>query len=192
LRIDGYDAAGNHVTDKTDLIALYIHNRGINFSFTGPQLTDPAIVNAGCGLYRLTDAQNDTPMSLAFEANDPYGFLDNYNLSMSRCPAPTIALQASPMADTASGANVLAGGASTSVHNACSGYTGTLGEFGAGSIATTLEPAVGEDGWIRSGEYFTIYSFGLTASQRVTNGYNTGLSGLYQLYGQIMMEKLNP
>jgi hypothetical protein len=50
-------------------------------------------------------------------------------------------------------------------------------------------PAVG-DGWILTDEYFTIYSFGLTANQRVTNGYNTGLSGTYQAYGQIMMERL--
>jgi hypothetical protein len=192
LRIDGYDAAGNHVANKTDLIALYIHNRGINFGFSGPTLTDPSIVNAGCGLFRLTDAQNNTPMDLAFMANDPYGFLDSYSLTMSRCPSPTIALQVSPMADTAAGATVLAGGASTSVHNDCDGYTGTLDEFGAGLIATTVQPGVGEVGWIKAAEYFTVYAFGLTASQRVTNGYNSGLSGLYQAYGQIMMEKLNP
>ncbi len=192
LRIDGYDSAGNHVAGKTDMIALFIHNRGINFGFSGPNLTDPSIVNAGCGLFRLTDAQNNSPMELSFMANDPYGFLDSYSLTMSRCPSPTIALQASPMADTAAGASVLAGGASTSVRNDCDGYTGTLDEFGAGLIATTVSPGAGEVGWIKSGEYFTIYAFGLTASQRVTNGYNSGLSGLYQAYGQIMMEKLNP
>ena len=194
LRIDGYDAAGNHVAGKTDMIALYIHNKGLNFGLSGPTLaaTTPPVLNAGCGLWRLTDAQNNTPVELAFMANDPYGFLDSYSLSMSRCPSPTIALAASPMADTAAGTTVLAGGASTSVHNDCDGYTGTLDEFGAGLIATTVQPGVGEVGWIKANEYFTVYAFGLTASQRVTNGYNTGLSGLYQAYGQIMMEKLNP
>ncbi|MEP6900218.1 MAG: hypothetical protein ABJA66_00630 [Actinomycetota bacterium] len=192
LRIDGYDAAGNHVSGKTDLIALYIHNRGINFGLGGPTLTDPSIVNAGCGLFRLTDAQNNTPMEFSFMANDPYGFLDSYSLSMSRCPSPTIALLASPMTDTASGASVLAGGASTGVHYACVGYTGTLDEFGAGLIATTLQPGVGEVGWIKPAEDFTVYSFGLTASQRLTNGYNSGSSGLSQASGQIMLEKLNP
>lgn len=191
LRIDGYDAAGNLVAGKTDLIALYIHNKGLNFGFSGPTLTD-SFPNAGCGLFRLTDAQNNTPMELSFMANDPYGFVDSYSLTMGRCPSPTIALNASPMADTVAGASVLAGGASTSVHNNCDGYTGTLDDFGAGMIATTIQPGVGEVGWIKAGEYFTIYSFGLTARQRVTNGYNSGLSGLYQAYGQIMMEKLNP
>lgn len=192
VRIDGYDAAGNLVAGKTDMIAMYIHNKGINFGFGGPNLTDNSIVDAGCGLFRLTDAQNLTPMALSFMANDPHGFLDSYSLTMGRCPSPTIALQADPMADTAAGETTLAGGASTSVHNDCDGYTGTLDEFGAGLIASTIEPAVGEEGWIKTGEYFTIYSFHLTARQRVTNGYNSGLSGDYNAYGQIMMEKLNP
>ena len=192
LRIDGYDDAGSYVSGKTDLIALYIHNKGLNFGFSGPTLTDPSVLNAGCGLFRLTDAQNNTPMALSFMANDPYGFLDNYHLTMSRCPSPTIALAASPMADTAAGETELAGGVSTSVHSDCDGYTGTLGEFGAGLTATIVQPGAGETGWIKAGEYFTVYGFELTANQRVTNGYNTGLSGTYRSSGQIMMEKLNP
>jgi len=56
----------------------------------------------------------------------------------------------------------------------------------------TLQPGIGETGWIKTGEYFVVYSFGLTAEKRVTNGYNSGLSGVYQSYGQIMMERLNP
>lgn len=192
LRIDGYDAAGNPVPGETDMIALFIHNRDLNFGFAGPNLTDPSVLNAGCGLYRLTDAENDTPMALSFMANDPYGFVDNYSLTMGRCPAPTIALQAAPMPDTAAGATVLAGGVSASVRHDCDGYTGTLDEFGAGMIPVTLTPAVAEDGWIKAGEYFTVYSFSLTAQKRVTNGYNSGLSGTYHNTGQLMMEKLNP
>ena len=34
-----------------------------------------AAVNSGCGLYRLTDAQLNIPMQLAFMANDPHGFM---------------------------------------------------------------------------------------------------------------------
>lgn len=193
LRIDGYDAAGNLVAGKTDLIALYIHNRPLNFQLTGPVLDDPTIVDAGCGLYRLTDAQNNVPIKFSFMANDPDGFVNNYSLTTGRCPSPTLALQASPMADTAAGVTTLSQGVSTSVHNSCSGYTGTLAEFSsAGLIATTLQPdtSAGEVGWIKTGEYFTIYSFGLTAYKRVTNGYNTGLSGPYQSSAQILMEKL--
>jgi hypothetical protein len=193
LRIDGYDSAGNPVAGKTDLIALFIHNKGINFNLTQPKLTDNTIVDAGCGLFRLTNAQNNTPIEFSFMANDPFGFLDSYSLTMGRCPAPTIALAASPMADTAAGVTVLASGSSSSAPNACAGYTGTLGQFlSVGPIATTIEPAAGEAGWIKPTETFTIYTFGLTARQRVTNGYLTGLSGNYEDSAQIMMEKLTP
>jgi hypothetical protein len=77
------------------------------------------------------------------------------------------------------------------VHNDCSGYRGTEDDYGnAGLINVQIQPPAVGDGWILTDEYFTIYSFGLTANQRVTNGYNTGLSGTYQAYGQIMMERL--
>jgi hypothetical protein len=193
LRVDGYDAAGAPVAGKTDLIALYIHNRPLNFQLTGPVFDDLTIVDAGCGLFRLTDAQNNVPIKFSFMANDPDGFVHNYSLTTGRCPSPTLALQASPMADTAAGVAVLSSGTSTSVHNSCSGYTGTLAEFSsAGLIPTMIQPdtSAGEVGWIKAGEYFTIYSFGLSAYKRVTNGYNSGLNGPYQSSAQILMEKL--
>lgn len=193
VRVDGYDAAGNLLAGETDMIALYIHNRDLNFGLSGPVLTDPSVLNAGCGLYRLTDAQMNTPMALSFMANDPYGFVDNFHFTTGRCPAPTIALTNSPMPNTLAGAGVLSEGHSVAVHNACPAYTGTLAEFGTtGLIPVTIQPGAGETGWIKAGEYFTVYSFALSAQKRVTNGYNSGISGVYQQYGQIMMERLNP
>lgn len=199
LRIDGYDGAGNLVAGKTDMIALYIHNAGLKFGLSGPVLTpapgDPPIVDGGCGLYRLTDAQMNTPMQFSFRANDPYGFLNDYHLTMSRCPSPTIALQNTPMANTVSGASVLSEGASAGIHHSCVPYTGTKQEFGTEDmVPVTIKPnlVAGETGWIKAGEYFTVYAFALSAQQRITNGYNTGLSGTYTGYGQIMMERLNP
>jgi hypothetical protein len=59
-------------------------------------------------------------------------------------------------------------------------------------VNVVLQPPAAGDGWIKSGEYFTVYSFGLSASQRVTNGYNSGVSGTYIANSQIMMELLNP
>ena len=62
-----------------------------------------------------------------------------------------------------------------STHNTCSGYAGTLDDFGSsGLIDVELQPALSEGGWIRAGETFTVLSFGLTAQMRVTNGYNSG------------------
>ncbi|NUQ23420.1 MAG: hypothetical protein HUU34_05680 [Saprospiraceae bacterium] len=190
VRVDGYDAGGNRET--TDLIPLYIHNVRLNFGLTGITLDDSSVLYAGCGLYRLTDAQMNVPMKFSFRANDPYGFVDAYALTMGRCPAPTIALEASPMADTPAGATVLSQGQATAnTPHTCPGYTGTIAEFSdTGMIEVTLQPAAAA-GWIQTGEYYTVYSFGLTASKRVTNGYNTGIeSSPYITSNQIALERL--
>jgi hypothetical protein len=198
VRIDCYDSSGNPVPNGTDMIALYIHNNPLNFELTSPAFIDPLIINSGCGLYRLTDAQMNTPVQFSFKANDPEGFIDNYSLSMGRCPAPMIALQVNhpkpPLSDTLSGQTILSQGDGTgNVHNTCSGYTGTLHVFSdAGLINVEIQPAASEGGWIKSGEYFKILSFHLSASKRQTNGYNTGLSSEYKSNTQILMERLNP
>jgi hypothetical protein len=195
LRVDGYDGSGNYVSGATDLIALFIHNNGLNFQMTGPVLNDPSIMLEPCGLYRLTDAQMKTPLTFSFKANDPYGFVDNYVLSMGRCPGTTLDLNANIEGNfTIVGGHTFPGGTGpANVHHACPGYNGTLDDYSdPGLINVQVEPLAMGDGWIKAGEYFTIYSFALTASQRITNGYNTGLSGLYQSYSQILMERLNP
>jgi hypothetical protein len=196
VRIDAYDAAGNLLAGQTDMIALYIHNKDLKFGLTSPRLDDPAIVDAGCGLFRLRDDENNTPMKFSFMANDVDGFVDNYNLTMSRCPGSTIALQVSPnppLSNTLAGATTLSAGTSGSVKPTCNGYTGTEEVFGTDDLVElTLLPGAGETGWIKVDEYFTIYSVSLTAQKRVTNGYNSGLSSVYYGYGQLLLEKLNP
>jgi hypothetical protein len=198
VRIDGYDAAGHPVAGATDLIPLYIHNLPLNFQLTGPAFADPSIADAGCGLYRLTNAQMNVPMHVGFKANDPYGFVDSYALTMGRCPAPMLALQVNspkpPLADTLAGASVLSqGSASGNSPHGCPGYSGTLSEFSdAGLITAEFQPATSEGGWIKPAEYFTVLSFALTAHKRVTNGYNTGLSSQYYSSGSIYLERLSP
>lgn len=182
VRVDGYDDSGNVVSNATDMIALFIHNKSLNFQLSGPSFTNTSIISTGCGLYRLTNAQINEEMQLKFMANDPYGFVHSYDLAMSRCPAPMIALKVNspnpPLTDTLSGANSLSkGDASGNIHNSCNGYSGTLQEFSdAGLINVKFQPAASEGGWLKNGEYFTILSFSLTAYKRVTNGYNTGIT----------------
>jgi len=198
VRVDGYDVGGNVVPNATDMIALFINNLPLNFQLVGPSLTDPSVQYVGCSLYRLTSAQMNTPMQLSFMANDPSGFVDSYSLGMGRCPAPMIALQVNspkpPLVDTVSGAGVLAhGNASGNVHDVCAGYTGTLEDFINGGLVTVeVQPAISEGGWIKSGEDFTVLSFDLSAYKRVTNGYNSGLSGQYYAGASIYMERLTP
>jgi len=197
VRIDCYDAAGNPVPNGTDMIALFIHNNPLNFELTAPVFTDPLVVNSGCGLYRLSAAQLNTPVRLSFKTNDPFGFVHSYALTMGRCPTPMIALQVNspkpPLSDTLAGQTTLASGASASVHNTCSGYTGTIQDFSdAGLITIEIQPAASAGGWIKAGEYFTSLSFYLLAYKRITNGYNTGLSDDYWRQASIHMERIAP
>lgn len=195
VRVDGYNSSGALVPNATDLIALFIHNNGLNFQMTSPAFTDPAILDAGCGLNRLTDAQMKTPIEFAFQANDPYGFVNEYALTMGRCPNTPLELNANIEGNfIITGSYTFTGGSNPSnVHHACPGYTGSQEDFSnPGMINVQIQPTASADGWIKTGEYFTVYTFGLTATQRITNGYNSGTSGTYRSSARIMMERLNP
>ena len=193
VRVDGYDSSGSLVPDATDLIPLFIHNNGLNFRMTSPGFSDPLIEPTDCGLYRLTDAQMKTPIEFAFQANDPHGFVNEYELTMGRCPNSALMLNAFGGNFEISGNYSLAGGGNSSNHHGCSGFTGSHEDFSnPGMIDVQIHPTSSGEGWIKSGEYFTIYTFHLTASQRITNGYNSGTSGTYRSSARIMMERLNP
>lgn len=195
VRVDGYDAAGILVPGSTDLIALYIHNNGLNFQMTEAVINDPSVLDSGCGLFRLTDTQMKTPVSFSFEARDAYGFVDSYSLKMRRCPGTPLDLTANiESAFTLAGEHSFPGGASpANIHHACPGYKGTQDDYSTpGLVYVEIQPPAIGDGWIKPEEYFTRYTFDLTARQRVTNGYNTGLSDLYHVWSLIMMERLNP
>src|SRR6185503_2896491 len=92
---------------------------------------DPSIVDAGCGLFRLTDAQMKTPMEFSFQASDPFGFVNQYSLTMGRCPGTALNLNSNIEANfTISGGHTFPGGSnSLNVHNACPGYKGTESDY---------------------------------------------------------------
>lgn len=194
-RVDGYDTGGNLIPNATDMIALFVHNLPLNFGLAGPSFADTSIVYAGCNLYRLTAAQMNTPMQLSFEANDPYGFVDKYELTVGRCPTPLLLhLNFPNPGDMLAGeTRLFHGEATTNVHDGCPGYGGTADDFASvGMIAVEIQPAASEGGWIKSTEYFTTLSFTLSAYKRVTNGYNSGLSGEYLASSNINLERLTP
>ncbi len=199
VKIDCYDVAGKRVPNLSDMIPLYIHNVPLNFGLVGPVFANPAIVNAGCGLYRLTDGQMNDPLNLSFMANDPYGFVDLFELTMGRCPEPMLALQINthkpPLANTTSLSTTMSSGSAplNTFANNCPGYTGTLAAFSSpGMIKVEFQPGASETGWIRAAEYYTVLSFTLSAYKRVTNGYNDGRSGQYLTSSSVAMERLSP
>ena len=185
VQVNGYDSAGNSI--ETDLIPLFIHNLPLNYDLTGLTLDGVGLVDAGCGLYRLTNAQLNNVMRFQFRANDPYGFVDYFKLTTGRCPLPMIALTTTPARTLPLEEGVLYQGKSSSIRPTCDGYTGTIGtpDF----VSVSLTPAA-PDAWIRTGEYYTIHSFYLNAAKRVTNGYNSGTQEYNTLGTSIAFERL--
>jgi hypothetical protein len=180
--VEGYDASGNLVPAARDLIALYINNRPIEFGLSGVEFITP-LEQLPCNLYKMTAAEMNTPLRLKFKANDAWGFMHDYALSMSKCPSDVEVNITSPLSIAGNKTGLLDAGsnASNTDANGCPGYTGTLGKFGTADFVTVqMQPSVAAGGWLQAGEEFAVVSFGLTANMRRTNGYNSGLEGTYQ------------
>lgn len=195
VRVDGYNATGNHVSNATDMIPLFIHNLDLQFELKDLILDDPTIVKDTCGLYRLTNAQLLTPMKLKFQASDPYGFVDEYAFTMHRCPGSALALNSNiDSSFTIVGTHKFPGGSiSGNNHHNCPGYKGTHDDYTNSSlIDVEIKPAVISQGWIKADEYFTRYNFYLKARQRKINGYNHGVTVWKEKWIQILLEKLTP
>src|SRR6185436_9316470 len=98
FKIEGYDAAGNLVPGAKDLIALFIDNNPLGFSLDNVWFDDDGvnIVRAECNLYRIREAYLNTPLKLRFKANDEWGFLDNYAMSISKCGAAFAVVESIP------------------------------------------------------------------------------------------------
>ena len=194
VRVDGYDSAGNLVTNATDLIALYIHNKRLEFSLSSVSLD--GVTPDPCNLYRINNMQLDTPMRFHFQAADPYGFVNCYELTTTRCPGTTIQLNTLPssLTNTANMANTkitLDKECASGIRPTCSRFNGTNQKYSTSTpIEVVLTPIHGS--WIRTGEVFTRYNFRLTASKRVTNGYNRGLDENYHRHADIFIQPLNP
>lgn len=179
--IEGYDEKGNLVPNARDLVALYINNRPIEFGLSAVEFTSP-LEKLPCNLYKMTAAEMNTPLRLNFKANDAWGFINDYALSMSKCPSDVEVNVTTPLSIAGNKTGLLKAGsnASNTDANGCPGYTGTLGDFGTtGFVTVQMQPSAAAGGWLQPTEEFAVVSFGLTANMRRTNGYNSGLEGTY-------------
>ncbi|MBX9785101.1 MAG: hypothetical protein K2X48_17580 [Chitinophagaceae bacterium] len=180
--VEGYDASGNLVPNARDLIVLYIHNKPIEFGLSGVTFIAP-LEQLPCNLYKMTAAEMNTPLRLNFKANDKWGFMNDYTLSMSKCPSAVEVNVTTPLSISGNKTGLLKAGsnsANTDV-GGCPGYTGTIADFGSTAFITVqMQPSVAAGGWLKAGEEFAVVSFSLTASMRRTNGYNSGLEGTYE------------
>jgi hypothetical protein len=188
FRIDGYDELGNPVANSTDMIAVYIDNNPLDFGLADVQFP-PAIEYVTCGLYKMLAAELNTPLQFRFKAgdllNDPanptLGFVNDYSLTFGKCPSalaldmslPVVRMNITDgvLAHSPAIVNTEAGG--------CVGYKGTVTDFSAtGYVNASIQPNAGA-GWLSATETYGVYSLYLTATRRVTNGYNTGIEGTY-------------
>jgi hypothetical protein len=189
FKIEGYDAAGNLVPGAKDLIALFIDNNPLGFSLDDVWFdVGVDIVRAECNLYRIREAALNTPLKLRFKANDEWGFLDNYAMSISKCGAAFAVVESIP--GISSGSNP---GNTDAL--GCPGYRGTaeLSKFGdLNSHQITYSPSpVPTKKWLESGEGYTLYYVNLSANKRETNGYNSGISGTYINSASFAVERLS-
>ncbi len=188
--VEGYDAAGNLVAGAKDLIALYIDNKGLGFSLDKAWIDADGInvVKAECNLYRIKEDHLGDPIKVLFKANDQYGFLDHYSLSISKCNAAGFTHTESP-AGKSSETNPTT--VDTMSYVPCAG-TADPGEF-SNLVSNEIDfyPSTGGNGkWLALTETYTVVYIGLTAQQRITNGYNTGLSSVYATSTSIAIERL--
>jgi hypothetical protein len=183
--VEGYDAAGNVVPGARDLIAMFIHNRRLEYGINSVKFADPLLEKLPCELYKLTNAEMNTALNIEFIAKDDWGFVDGYHLGISKCPSPIEVDITSPLiiAGTVTNGGLKNGSNPSNTDGmvlndggGCPGYTGTLADFGTGGLVTvTIKPATSMGGWLRVAEQFGVFSIGLSASIRKTNGYNSGV-----------------
>jgi hypothetical protein len=183
FRVDGWDGDGKLVPGATDLIALYISNKSLDFGLGNVDFTS-VIEKIPCGLYKMAATELNATLRIPFKANDPYGFVNHYKLTFGKCPSAIKLDVISPaLAEDPNISGVLVNGtkATNTDSGGCPGYTGTIADFATtGFVDVDLQPDSTEGGWLKATEEFGVFSVYLEASRRATNGYNSGIDGLYQ------------
>jgi hypothetical protein len=137
----------------------------------------------------MTNAELNTPLQFKFKAgdllNDPLyptlGFVDAYSLTFGKCPSALSLDMTAPVARINITNGVLSHSPAlvNTEAGGCIGYKGTVTDFGATDyITANILPNSGV-GWLSAAETFGVFNLYLTATRRVTNGYNTGIEGTY-------------
>jgi hypothetical protein len=168
--IEGYDSAGNRVAGTNDTIRLYIHNRDFFLGRPNDRKGDIASITMGtttlgdCALFELTDPR--AALTVRYRAVDPDGFLQGWDLSVTR-------------GNNAGRAVVISSGVTPKSYtpapppNPCNDFRGTRDEASADPddyVLTALQPSPATDTWLPTGHNFCAFSFTLTARDRVTDG----------------------
>ena len=164
--IEGYDGSGNKVSGADDKIELLIDNRALQGDIS--EVAAGAVSPGECALFELTSA--DQELTVRFKAHHPGGFMQEYSLGVTRGSNTAVSVN-----ETSSPQQPLS----------LSYALGTHGNFFFGTfdgespdvdnyVLAELEPTGAS--WLPTGHNFCAFSFNLSATPRVTNGYSTGSS----------------
>ncbi len=178
FRIQGYNAAGQQVTDTEDTVTLYIDNTRPDYGIAS---VDMGTQTGGkCALFSLTGEPDPAPLRVRFKAIDEQGFLNRYQLSVRKgniYPDKAIVTTAGPLGEVSGS---LSNSYADPSANPCGQLVGTRvpeePQADASDIVTVwVVPDTGN--WLDEGQTFCTFAVKLRCSKRVTNGYNDATDG---------------
>jgi len=172
FQLQGYDATGNFVVGATDMVTMYIDNRGIDLDLPSVQMGSQT--GGDCALFDLSGEPNPAVLTVRFQAVQNEGFLGSYGLTVRKGNIGTFAISPTtgPLGET-SGAlsNSYTHGGTTP----CSELFGTRAPdepLAVGDYVTAyITPTTGN--WLAPNQNFCTFSVNVSATMRRTNGYNS-------------------
>lgn len=176
--IEGYNAAGNRVAD--DMVTLMIDNDAPDFVIT--DVTMAGIPGGDCALFTLPPGDPRAPLTVTYKANEKFGFMNDYALSVRKGNTP---LFASIEGSAPPPPPIVLGTPTATTHGAythgddlvCNQFFGTLEAIGSFGLATVnVRPPAGVN-WLTETQPFCTFIVNLGCSKRATNGYNTAVDG---------------
>jgi hypothetical protein len=163
FRIEGYTSSGAKVSAADDTITLFIDNFGPDFDI---DTVNMQLQTGGtCALFNLGGSPN-LPLTVKFRANQLEGFLSSYTLGMRKGNSGSFAV-------TDLGPGLITGAYVHGDDLACSSFEGTFDDpvhDSSGYVSADLEATSGR--WLEVGQPFCTFAVQLSASKRMTNGYN--------------------
>jgi len=179
FRIEGYNAAGNKVAGADDMVTLFIDNDAPDFDIT--DVTMAGIPGSECALFTLPPDDPRAPLTVTFKANEKFGFMNNWALSVRKGNTALFAsidgASPPPPPVTLGTATAITHGEYVHVDDlVCSQFFGTLEAIGSFGLATVNVTPTGMN-WLTDAQTFCTFIVNLGCSKRVTNGYNTAVEG---------------
>lgn len=175
FEIQGYDAAGNFVEGATDSVLLFIDNSGVQVNLDSVQMGTQ--LGGVCALFHQSGEPDPAVLTVRFKAVQHQGFLNSYTLGVRKgnlgsfgIASTTGPLGEAPRRITETYTHVDA--------VSCAKLFGTKLPHephadAANYVTAYIIPEKGN--WLDPGQPFCTFAVSISASMRLTNGYNTAV-----------------